>query len=311
MRSRYLVVALMIAGVSVPLRAQSVHAGVEAWQKSDYSGAVAIWRPRAEKGDADAAFNLGQAYRLGRGVPQDLAAAQDWLERAARKGQVDAQATLGFMLFQSGNQAGGLRWLRMAANSGDPRAMLVYGSALFNGEGVPRDPLLGYLYVTRAAETGLDQARMTLQRMDEVLPAEDRQKALQLSLPKPGEAPEAVTKAAKKETPSKAVKIAAAPVGPKPLRVAAAPPAAKPAPKPAAAATGNWRIQLGAFSKRSSAEALFGKLSGKSALSGRGPFYVPAGAITRLQVGPFESQAAAQAACNDLKPLACFPVAAK
>jgi hypothetical protein len=47
------------------------------------AGAVAIWRPLAEKGDADAAFNLGQAYRLGRGVPLDLAQAQSWFDRAA------------------------------------------------------------------------------------------------------------------------------------------------------------------------------------------------------------------------------------
>ena len=69
--------------------------------------AVAIWRPLAEKGDADAAFNLGQAYRLGKGVPLDLAQAQTWLERAARKGHVDAQTTLGLLLFQNGNRVGG------------------------------------------------------------------------------------------------------------------------------------------------------------------------------------------------------------
>ena len=62
-------------------------------RKATTSGAVAIWRPLAEAGDADAAFNLGQAYRLGKGVPTDLAAAQTWFERAARKGHVDAQTT--------------------------------------------------------------------------------------------------------------------------------------------------------------------------------------------------------------------------
>ena len=308
MRSSILVAALIIAAASVPLHAQSVHAGIEAWEKSDYPGAVAIWRPLAEKGDADAAFNLGQAYRLGRGVPQDTVAAQDWLERAAHKGQVDAQATLGFMLFQSGNQAGGLRWLRMAATNGEPKAMLVYGSALFNGEGVPRDPLLGYLFVTKAAETGLEQARMTLQRMDEILPAEDREKALQLSLPKPGEKPAPAAVVAKAETRSKPAKVAAAPP---PAKLATAPAPAKPTAKAVPAPSGAWRIQLGAFSKRSSAEALFEKLSGNAALRGHSASYVPVGAVVRLQVGPFESQNAAESACNALKPQPCFPVAAK
>ena len=88
--------------------AQTVRAGIEAWQHADYSAAVAIWRPLAERGDADAAFNLGQAYRLGRGVPTNLAAAQTWFERAAAKGHVDAQATLGLMLFENGDRPGGI-----------------------------------------------------------------------------------------------------------------------------------------------------------------------------------------------------------
>ena len=87
MNYKYLVIAGVLWALASPLPAQSVKAGIEAWQKSDYSAAVAIWRPLAENGDADAAFNLGQAYRLGRGVPTNLGAAQSWFERAARKGQ--------------------------------------------------------------------------------------------------------------------------------------------------------------------------------------------------------------------------------
>ena len=78
--------------------AQSVRAGIEAWQRCDYAKAVAIWTPLAEKGDADAAFNLGQAYRLGRGVSVDLARAQKWLDQAARANHLDAQVTLGLLL---------------------------------------------------------------------------------------------------------------------------------------------------------------------------------------------------------------------
>ena len=77
---RKLLLGLMIGAASaLPAPAQSVRAGIDAWQKGDTTGAVAIWRPLAEKGDADAAFNLGQAYRLGRGVPLDLAQAHIWL----------------------------------------------------------------------------------------------------------------------------------------------------------------------------------------------------------------------------------------
>ena len=318
MRYKCLVAVMIAAAAAGPVSAQSVKAGIEAWQKADYSAAVAIWKPLADKGDADAAFNLGQAYRLGRGVRQDYSAAQGWFEIAARKGHVDAEATLGLMLFQTGNQAGSLRWLKKAALKGEPRAMLVYGTAMFNGDGMPRDPLLGYRLVMGAAEQGLEPARMTLQRLDEVLPADQREKALQLALPADDEAPAPVAKPTKKTASKKPVEIAAAAAPtpkPEPKKAAAEPKKtpvaeAKPPARPAPAASGNWRIQLGAFSQKGSAEALYRKVSGNGALAGRKPFYVAAGAVTRLQVGPFESSAAAQAVCNALKQ-ACFPVAAK
>ena len=91
MRSRYLAASIWLASLAAPLSAQSVKAGIDAWQKADYAAAVAIWRPLAEQGDADAQFNLGQAYRVGRGAPIDLGASQLWFERAAAKGHLDAQ----------------------------------------------------------------------------------------------------------------------------------------------------------------------------------------------------------------------------
>ena len=67
--------------------------------------------------------------------------------------------------------------------------------------------------------------------------------------------------------------------------------------------------QRGLGSERN-AEALYRKVGSKPAFAGRQPFYVVAGAVTRLQVGPFESSAAAQAACK-AAAVPCFPVRAK
>jgi TPR repeat protein len=307
MNHTHLIVALLILATSSPLAAQSVKAGIEAWQKGDYAAGVAIWRPLAEKGDADAQFNLGQAYRLGRGVPTNLSAAQTWFERAANQGHLDAQATLGLLMFQSGDQAGGLRWLKSAALKGEPRALLVYGTALFNGDGVTQDPVLGYAFVSRAAAQGLAPAKDTLAQMDKILPLEDRKKGVAL----------AIANAKKTPAPKSHTITVKPPKTPKPKPVpvvAQATPKPKPAPVVAATApakTGAWRIQLGAFSKKASAEALFHKLSGNGALAGRQAFYIPVGAITRLQAGPFESRAAANAACSALRGQACFVVAAK
>ena len=297
---RNLLLALVIGAVALPAAAQSVRAGIEAWQKGDTAGAVAIWRPLAEAGDADAAFNLGQAYRLGKGVVIDLSQAQSWLERAARKGHVDAQTTLGLLLFQNGNRVSAMRWLSLAAEAGEARALLMVGTALYNGDGIPQDPIKAYAYVSRAAAQGLAPAKSTLADMDEVMPLEQRRRGVAL-------AQEMV--ATKKQAPAAAPpKTAAKPAAPKaaPPKTATPKAAAPAAPKPAVAASGNWRIQLGAFGQRKSAEALFARLSGK--LAGRQAFYVPAGAVVRLQAGPFESRSAANAACARLAPQPCFPV---
>jgi TPR repeat protein len=278
----------------VPASAQSVKAGIDAWQRGDYVNAVAIWRPLAEAGDADASFNLGQAYRLGRGVLVDLGTAQVWLERAAQKDHPDAQTTLGLLLFQNGNQAEGLRWLKVCAERGDARAMLVYGTALFNGDSVPQDPVLGYAYVSRAAAQGLEPAKSTVAQMDEIMPLAQRKKGVALAMQK-----------------------AKAPPSPKPKQPAT-PASSQPKPRLAQPATvttasGAWRIQLGAFSQRSSAEALYRKLAGSPAVAGRRQFLVPAGSVTRLQIGPYASKSVAAAACSSLKARgqACFPVVAK
>jgi cell division septation protein DedD len=295
---KYLVAFALLGSAASAVSAQNVRAGIEAWQHSDYARAVAIWRPLAEKGDADAAFNLGQAYRLGRGVPANIAAATTWFQRAAAKGHVDAETTLGLLLFENGDQAGGLKWLKAAAEKGEPRALLVYGTALVNGDGVKRDPVLGYAYVSRAAAQGLAPAKETLAQLDQVLPLDARKKGVAIAAAKAKAAPPPRSKPVQ---PTKAVQAAAAKPVAKPV------PAAAPA-APAATASGAWRIQLGAFAQRGSAEALFQHLAAR--LSGKRPFYIPAGNITRLQVGPFESKTAAAAACKAVAT-ACFPVPAK
>ena len=291
MRNQLLPFLALSLVIAAPAGAQSVKAGVDAWRSGDAAGAVAIWKPLAAKGNADAAFNLGQAYRLGKGVPINLGEAQRWLEVAARKGHIDAQTTLGLMLFSSGNRAGGIRWLQSAANAGEPRAMLMYGTALYNGDGVKENPVQAYAYVSRAAAAGLAPAKSTLADMDQVMPAEQRKQGLAVAQAMTGKA--------------KAPAAKPAPVATPPRAVATAKPASKPAP-PAVTASGGWRIQLGAFSQRSGAEALFAKVEPK--LGGRQAYFVPVGNVVRLQAGPYANKAAAASACAALKPTPCFPV---
>jgi hypothetical protein len=277
----------------------TVRSGIEAWQKGNYGAAVAIWRPLAEAGNADAAFNLGQAYRLGRGIRLNLGAAQTWLLRAASKDHLEAQSTLGLLLFDSGDLNGAMRWLKAAAERGEPRAQLVYGTALFNGDGVPRDPVLGYAFVSRSASQGLNAAKGSLQDLRSVLPEWQREQGEALAASATKARPAKTAPAPPRAAKSASAKAAAAP------KVAAS---AKPVPQSNLV---GWRIQLGAFSKRSSAEALYRRWSGT--LGGKQALYTAAGAVTRLQVGPYASKGEAQSACAALSKQgqACFPVPPK
>jgi uncharacterized protein len=299
MQAKHWSAALICASLALaaPAAAQNVKAGIDAWQRGDYASAVAIWRPLAEAGDPDASFNMGQAYRLGRGVLVDMSAAQEWLERAAQKDHADAQATLGLLLFENGNQADGLKWLKLASEKGDARALLFYGTALFNGDGVAQDPVQGYAYVSRSAAQGLEPARNTLAQMDEVMPLEQRKKGVAMAVEKARTQGAGTTARPKPVAPT--AKPRPAPQAPAPKSSSASP------------ASGPWRIQLGAFSRRSSAEALFRRLSG--ILGGKRSYLVAAGPVTRLQVGPYPTKAAASAACGSLSARGqdCFPVAAK
>jgi cell division septation protein DedD len=348
---KHLIIAALLFGVAAPVGAQTVQSGIEAWQHSDYDTAVKIWRPLAEQGDPDAQFNLAQAYRLGRGVSTNLAAAQIWLERAAVQGHVDAQTTLGLLLFQSGDRSSAVKWLKAAADKDDPRALLVYGTALFNGDTVTQNAALGYSYVARAAAQGLAPAKATLAQMNQVMSAKDRTKALALIAeqkvaPKASGATEKTSKivAEKPEIKPTSTKVAAAekaktkkvaekaePAKTTPEAQSAAKPhpektpvksiaeKASPVKKPTVSAPasvkagGSWRIQLGAFSQRSSAEGLFRKLSGSAPVSGRSAFYSANGAMTRLQIGPFASKSGADEACRSLSSRGqpCFPVPGK
>lgn len=136
----------------------TIKTGVEKWRAGDYAAAVAIWTPFATAGDADALFNLGQAYKLGRGVAIDPVAARDYYRKAANKGHLPAQANFGIALFQAGEKAEAIKWLKTAADRGEARAQYVLGIATFNGDGVARSQSLGYAYLLRAQASGLPQA---------------------------------------------------------------------------------------------------------------------------------------------------------
>lgn len=170
--------ALATAGAALA----DVKAGVDAWGKGDYAAAVHEWEGAAAAGDADAMFNLAQAYRLGRGVAQDMAKAEELYAKAAAKGHIEAADTYGLILFQDGRRAAALPYIEAAAGRGDPRAEYVLGVASFNGDNVPKDWVKGYALVSSANAQGLPQAAAALAEMDAHIPLAQRQQAASLAV---------------------------------------------------------------------------------------------------------------------------------
>lgn len=180
MRSLILGCALAAIAAASPALA-GVKEGVEAWKNGDYPKAVAEWKGPAAAGDADAQFNLGQAYKLGRGVPTDPNAALDWYRKASASGHEQAQATLGLLLFQNGQREEAMTWLKKAADQGEPRAQYVVGTAYFNGDLLPKDWARAYALMTRAKAENIGAATTSLQQMDQIIPDQQRQAGLALA----------------------------------------------------------------------------------------------------------------------------------
>ena len=174
-------IALSLAGLGFALASPllaDTKAGVDAWTRGDFAAAVKHWQTEAARGDADAIFNLGQAYKLGKGVKQDLPQAEKLFGQAAAMGHLQASDNYGLLLFQRGERGQALPYLRSAADRGDPRAEYLLGIAHFNGELVPKDWVRAYALVSLARKQGLPQAAQALTQMDQYIPMEQRQQAI-------------------------------------------------------------------------------------------------------------------------------------
>ena len=111
------------------------------------------------------------------------------------------------------------------------------------------------------------------------------------------------------ESPADAGADYARPASPTPQIAVAQPPAARPAAppapvaaaQPAPAASGPWKLQLGAFGVAGNAEKLWDRLSGRPELAGKKRLLVPAGRLTKLQAGGYATRGAAAEACERLQ----------
>lgn len=121
---------------------------------------------KANAGDADAQYHLGNAYNYGRNVRQDYAQALNWYRKSAEQGNADAEYQLGGLYhFGHGvpqDDVQGFAWIMKAAEHQNAVAEHFISVCYGEGWGVPKDNAHRYFWLRRAAEDGNSSSQYLL-----------------------------------------------------------------------------------------------------------------------------------------------------
>lgn len=154
-------VALLLLSLSAPMVScwgNDFHTGLRAADRGDFASALRVWGPLAQKGDANAQFNIGILYEYGLGVVQDYAEAVRCYRMAARQGNVSARFNLAVMYSKGRGVAQdhteAVKLYREAAQRGFAPAQNNLGIKLSAGEGVRRDDVEAYMWFDIATSRG-------------------------------------------------------------------------------------------------------------------------------------------------------------
>lgn len=156
-------VLLITFGMHTPsAHADDLSQGVALYEDEDYVAAAAAFTKAAEKGNADAQFNLGLMYLKGQGVAQDNVQALKWFRQSAEQGNPKAQVNLGRMYARAKavapNFVTAAYWYRKAADQGYADGQYDLGVFYLSGVGVERSYQKAWRLFLDAAEQSNDSA---------------------------------------------------------------------------------------------------------------------------------------------------------
>lgn len=261
--------------------------GLVLFQNGDRTTAMPYIKEASDRGDPRAQYVLGTALFNGDTVKKDWVRAYALMTRASAAGIGAASSSLAQM-----------------------------------DKYVPVDQRQRGLTLARTLESAASKPQLTAGLVGDTVPRPSAVAAGDLPSSDTGTSPMPVlkppTKPARQSTRTTPVKEVSSKTSPAKVAVASktftpaktwAPPLA---PGPSAAPSGNWKVQLGAFTDAGKANGLWGGLHHR--LSALGPYHsfiVKSGTMTRLQAGPLASKAAAEKLCASVKAAsqACIPVA--
>ena len=127
---------------------------------------------QALDGDADAMYRMGDIYQYGfpqLGIPVYYQQAAEWYERAANKGYMYAQTSLGILhrlgLGVPKNYTKAAEWYKKAAEQGDASAMYNLAGCYRLGRGVEQNDEMAAKYNQKAANMDMPEAQAELAGM--------------------------------------------------------------------------------------------------------------------------------------------------
>jgi len=148
----------LLGGAALQLAAQQSEADLKL---------LAEIRAKAEKGDAQAQFELGYAFSFGNlAVAKDEVEAVKWYRKAAEQNLAQAQYNLGVSyangLGVAKDEAQAVSWYRKAADQNLAQAQFNLGLRYANGQGVAKDEAEAVKWYRKAAEQNDAQAQFNL-----------------------------------------------------------------------------------------------------------------------------------------------------
>lgn len=206
-----------------------------------------VWQERfktqsalADKGNADAQYDIGEMYEKGSGVATDVKKAFHWFEKAAAQGHVKAQFKVAYMYYKGqgvdGNIHKAFTLMDKPANEGNVRAQYYLAQMYANGDGVKADLEEAFTWFSRSSLGGYKPADEALSELKKTMAAaSERARKEEERVARRDE--ETAVKNIAKTTPAVAPKAAAKTAPTVPATPAAKPESVAAAPAPAVAST--------------------------------------------------------------------------
>ncbi len=143
--------------------------GLRYYSKRDYASALEVFEKAADKGDPDAQYQIGHMYFHGEGVDKDYTKAKEWFEKAAYNGNVEAEHNFAYMyMYGLGikqDYKKAMEWLKKAADHENHDAQFDIGYLYFNGWGVKQDYEKAMEWYQKAANKGNVSAQFNIGRL--------------------------------------------------------------------------------------------------------------------------------------------------